>query len=78
MSLHFSEETHQNLVSRVSAVTGRELPDWYKEIDAGPAFTRFEDRVQWLQSEHNGLAYQYATAIMREHDKRRTFRGLTA
>jgi hypothetical protein len=70
MSLPFSEETHRNLVARVPACTGRELPDWFREIEAGPAFSRFEDRVSWLQGEHN-LGHGHALAIVREHDRRR-------
>ncbi|UGQ09347.1 DUF4287 domain-containing protein [Yinghuangia sp. ASG 101] len=76
MSLpHFSEETHRNLLARVPSVTGRELPDWFKEIDQGPCFSRFEDRVHWLQDEHS-IAHGHATAIMREHDRRRMSRGV--
>lgn len=67
MALNHSEETHQNLVARVPKATGRELPEWFQAIDAGPAFLRFDDRVNWLRSEY-GLAHGHATAIVHEHD----------
>lgn len=75
MSLHHSEETHRNLVARIPAVTGRELPEWLRAIDDGPAFLRFEERVNWLRDEH-GLAHGHATAIVHEHDMRRAARKI--
>lgn len=74
MSLHHSEQTHQNLVARVPMVTGRELPEWFKTIEDGPAFLRFDDKVNWLRDEH-GLAHGHATAIVHEHDKLRAARS---
>jgi hypothetical protein len=74
MSLHHSEETHRNLVARVPMVTGRELPEWFKAIEDGPAFLRFDDKVNWLRDEH-GIAHGHATAIVHEHDKRRASRS---
>ncbi|HEV8528858.1 MAG TPA: DUF4287 domain-containing protein [Actinomycetes bacterium] len=74
MSLHHSEETHQNLVARVPMVTGRELPEWFKTIEDGPAFLRFDDKVNWLRDEH-GIAHGHATAIVHEHDKLRAARS---
>jgi len=74
MSLHHSEETHQNLVARVPMVTGRELPEWFKTIEDGPAFPRFDDKVNWLRDEH-GIAHGHATAIVHEHDKLRAARS---
>jgi hypothetical protein len=74
MSLHHSEETHQNLIARVPTVTGRELPEWFKTIEDGPAFLRFEEKVNWLRDEH-GLAHGHATAIVHEHDKVRASRS---
>ncbi|MDI2128804.1 DUF4287 domain-containing protein [Yinghuangia seranimata] len=74
MSLHFSEATHQALLAKVPSVTGRELPEWYREIDDGPCFSRFEDRVHWLQDEHS-IAHGHATAIAREHHRLRVSRG---
>jgi Domain of unknown function (DUF4287) len=74
MSLHHSEETHQNLVARIFAVTGRELPEWFRAMDDGPAFLRFDDKVNWLRAEH-GLPHGHATAIVHEHDKLRAARS---
>jgi hypothetical protein len=74
MSLHHSEETHQNLVARIPSATGRALPEWFKAVDAGPAFLRFEEKVNWLRDEH-GLAHGHATAIIHEFDKQRAARG---
>ncbi|HEY3201646.1 MAG TPA: DUF4287 domain-containing protein [Actinomycetes bacterium] len=74
MSLHHSEETHRNLVARVPMVTGRELPEWFKAIEDGPAFLRFDDKVNWLRDEH-GIAHGHATAIVHEHDKLRAARS---
>jgi hypothetical protein len=74
MSLHHSEETHQNLVARVYAVTGRDLPEWFRAMDDGPAFLRFDDKVNWLRQEH-GLPHGHATAIVHEHDKLRAARS---
>lgn len=73
MALNHSDETHQNLVARVPTVTGRDLPEWFRELENGPAFLRFEERVNWLRSEHN-LSHGYATAIIHEHDLRRAAR----
>ena len=74
MSLHHSEETHQNLVARIPHATGRDLPEWFKALESGPAFLRFEERVNWLRDEH-GLAHGHATAIIHEHDKQRASRS---
>jgi hypothetical protein len=73
MTLHHSEETHQNLVARVAGSTGRGLPEWYQELESGPGLNRFEDRVNWLRDEH-GLSHGQATAIVHEHDKLRASR----
>ena len=74
MSLHHSEETHQNLLARVPGVTGRELPEWFREIEGGPAFLRFDEKVNWLRDEYD-LAHGHATAIIHEHDLRRAQRS---
>ena len=74
MSLNHSEETHRNLVARIPDVTGRDLHEWFKALDAGPAFLRFDDRVRWLRSEHD-LPHGHATAIVHEHDLRRAARS---
>ena len=68
MTLHHSEETHQLLVDRGPAATGRAMKDWFVVVEDGPSFTRFEDRVNWLRDEHD-LPHGYATAIIHEMDK---------
>jgi len=73
MALHHSEETHTNLVARVPTATGRELKEWYGLIENGPTFTRFEERVHWLQDEYE-VSHGYATAIVHEYDKERAAR----
>lgn len=73
MSLNHSEETHRNLLARVPDVTGREVTEWFKDLEAGPAFLRFDERVRWMCDEH-GLAHGHATAIVHEHDLRRAAR----
>ncbi|QKW06891.1 DUF4287 domain-containing protein [Streptomyces sp. NA04227] len=73
MSLLFSEETHRNLISRIPACTGREMSEWMKAVEDGPAFLRFEDKVSWLRTEHS-LSYGYAKAIVHEYDLRRAAR----
>ena len=73
MALHHSEETHQQLVAKVPEVTGRAMPEWFKSIEDGPAFLRFEERVNWLRDEH-GVAHGHATAIAHEYLKHRAHR----
>ena len=70
MSLHHSEDTHQQLIARVPSVTGRELPEWFSALEDGPGLLRFDERVNWLRDEHN-ISHGHATAIVHEHDKRR-------
>ena len=67
MSLHHSEETHRNLVARVPEATGRQLDEWFKAMENGPSFLRFDDRVKWLREEFT-LAHGHATAIVHEFD----------
>jgi hypothetical protein len=76
MSLHHSEQTHQQLVSRLAAVTGRPLQAWFEALEAGPALSRFDERVNWLRDEH-GLAHGFATAIVHEHDRMRAARRVS-
>ncbi|RYJ25876.1 hypothetical protein CU044_3932 [Streptomyces sp. L-9-10] len=75
MSLVFSEETHRNMLSRIPHRTGREISDWLRAVEEGPALFRFEEKVSWLRSEHN-LAYGHAKAIIHEYDLRRAARRL--
>lgn len=70
MSLSHSPETQRNLVSRIPQVTGKALPEWFECIDNGPAFLRSEEQIHWLADEH-GLSHGYASAIVREHVRRR-------
>ena len=53
MSQVFSEETHRNMLSRIPHCTGREVSDWLRTVDEGPALVRFEEKVSWLRSEHD-------------------------
>jgi hypothetical protein len=76
MTLHHSEETHQQLVDRVPSITGREMSDWFDELEDGPALSRFDDRVNWLRDTHS-LSHGYATAIVHELDKVKAGRKLS-
>ncbi|MCW2869385.1 DUF4287 domain-containing protein [Actinacidiphila oryziradicis] len=75
MSMIFSEETHRNLLSRIPQCTGREVREWLRTVDDGPAFLRFDEKVSWLRSEHD-LSYGHAKAIVHEYDLRRAARKL--
>jgi hypothetical protein len=75
MALHHSEETHAQLVARIPGSTGRELKEWYRTLEDGPAFSRFDDKVTWLRNEH-GLSHGQATAIVHEYDKAKAARKL--
>jgi len=70
MSMNHSLETQSKLIARVPSITGRELPEWFRTIDNGPAFLRCEERANWLADEH-GLTHGYASAIVYEHERRR-------
>lgn len=72
----FSEETHRNLLSRIPHCTGREVGDWLHALDEGPALLRFDEKVNWLRREHEGLSYGHAKAIVHEYDLRRAARKL--
>jgi uncharacterized protein DUF4287 len=74
MALHHSEETHQLLIAKVAQATGRDLPEWFGHLDAGPGLTRFAERVNWLRDQF-GLSHGHATAIVHEHDLRRAHRA---
>jgi hypothetical protein len=71
----FSAETHRNLLSRIPDCTGREVGEWLRTVDDGPAFLRFDEKVSWLRSEHD-LSYGHAKAIVHEYDLRRAARKL--
>lgn len=74
--MNHSEDTHNQLLARIPTATGRELPEWFKALDDGPALLRFDERVNWLRDEHD-LAHGHATAIVHEHDKRRSQRSFS-
>jgi hypothetical protein len=74
MSQVFSEETHRNLLARIPECTGREVTDWLRTVEEGPALG-FEEKLSWLRHEHN-LAYGHAKAIIHEYDLRRAARKL--
>lgn len=63
-------ETHANLLARIPAVTGRDLPHWLAALEAGPGLLRAQERARWLATEHQ-LPAAYAGAIVHEHDLRR-------
>ena len=48
-----------------------------KEPDGGdgPAFSRFDEKVNWLRDEH-GLSHGFATAVVHEADLARAHRTL--
>jgi len=73
MSLHHSEETQANLMARLPEVTGRQLNEWFRAVEDGPSFSRYDEKVHWLQDEH-GLPLGYASAIVVEYDKQRASR----
>ena len=73
MSLNHSPETHNKLIARIPAVTGRDLPEWFQAIENGPAFLRYDERVNWLADEH-GISHGYASALVHEHELSRRAR----
>ena len=73
MSLNHSAETHQQLLDRVTKSTGRDVTEWFKELEAGPSLMRFDERVNWLRDEHS-LSHGHASAIVHEYDLRRSAR----
>lgn len=73
--IRHSEQTHQQLVERLPSVTGRDLKEWIKALDEGPAFSRFDEKVNWLRDEHN-ISHGFATAIVHEADMARAHRKL--
>ncbi|MCQ4080504.1 DUF4287 domain-containing protein [Streptomyces sp. RB6PN25] len=76
MSQIISEETHRNLLSRIPQCTGREIDDWLRALEDGPALLRFEEKVNWLRREYEGLSSGHARAIVHEYDLRRAHRKL--
>jgi hypothetical protein len=73
VTLNHSLETHKNLIARIPSVTGRDLVEWFKSLESGPAFLRCEERAHWLSDEH-GLSHGYASAIVHEYERQRRIR----
>jgi hypothetical protein len=73
LSLNRSPELHKNLIARIPSVTGRDLLEWFRSLESGPAFLRCEERAHWLADEH-GLSHGYASAIVHEYEMRRRSR----
>src|SRR5260370_37877327 len=67
MPLNHSPETHKNLIARIPSVTGRDLPEWLRKLESGPAFLRCAERAHWLSGEH-GLSPGYARAIVHAYE----------
>jgi Domain of unknown function (DUF4287) len=72
--MNHSEDTHQQLLARIPTVTGKDVSEWFKALEDGPGLLRFDERVNWLRTEHD-ISHGYATAIVHEHDKRRSQRN---
>jgi hypothetical protein len=70
VSLMYSAVTHRNLLSRIPAVTGRDLTEWLKAVDDGPSLHRCEEKIDWLRATYD-ISYGYAKAIVHEYDLRR-------
>jgi hypothetical protein len=73
VTLNHSPETHKRLIARIPSVTGRDLVEWFKSLESGPAFLRCEERAHWLSDEH-GLSHGYASAIVHEYERQRRIR----
>ncbi|ADG89817.1 hypothetical protein TBS_31700 [Thermobispora bispora] len=73
MAMNHSPETQSKLIARVKEVTGRDLREWFKIIDNGPSFLRCEERANWLAEEYR-ISRGYSAAIVREHERQRTWR----
>ena len=61
MSLNHSEETHQQLLDRVTKSTGRDVTEWFKALEAGPSLMRFDERIHRFTWEASGNPYLIAT-----------------
>lgn len=46
--IRHSEQTHQQLVERLPGATGRDLKEWMRALEDGPSFSRFDEKVNWL------------------------------
>jgi hypothetical protein len=72
-----SPEMHKNLIARIPVVTGRDLREWFRRLESGPAFARCDERAYWLADEH-GLTHGYASAIVHEYERQRRIRLASA
>jgi hypothetical protein len=68
-----SDETHAELLARIPTATGRDVASWMSAVEDGPTLLRFEERVNWMRSEHD-LPLGYAHAIVHEYDLSRAAR----
>jgi uracil-DNA glycosylase family 4 len=73
MALTHSPDMHKSLLARIPFVTGRDLAEWFRHLESGPAFLRCEERAAWLADEHN-ISHGYANAIVHEYEVRRRLR----
>lgn len=73
MSLTHSPDMHKSLIARIPFVTGREIGEWFRHLESGPAFLRCDERANWLADEH-GISHGYANAIVHEYELQRRTR----
>jgi len=73
MALTHTPDMHKSLIARIPFQTGRELAEWFRHLESGPAFLRREERVNWLADEH-GICDRYAAAIVHEYEVQRRLR----
>ena len=73
MALTHTPAMHKSLIALIPFVTGRELAEWFRHVESGPAFLRREERVNWLADEH-GICDRYAAAIVHEYEIQRRLR----
>jgi hypothetical protein len=52
------------------------MTEWFKLMNDGPSFLRFDDRVRWLCGEYE-IAHGHATAIVHEWDLTKAHRRMT-
>lgn len=76
MPLNHSEDTHQQLLAKLPEVTGKPFAEWAQAVEQSPSLLRFEERVNWLRSEH-GLSQGHASAIVHEVDLRKAQRSFS-
>lgn len=57
-------------MARMPVVTRRDLNDWFRILESGPAYLRREERAHWLADECR-ISQGYAYAIVQEYEMRR-------